>query len=217
MSKKEFDTRWHVLDLTKKEQKQLLNLAKEVIVSEVLPDYVLGKDYDVTDVCVVGSRAYPIEYKRFIRSNSDVDLVVKVKWRDGVKISPVMRKEVSLQRKFFFKGVVVHLYLANFTHDCSYAQYGYVLPYYSLKEGKYYLPSKVDIIAKIQRKFHIHKETLTCMRCGKELSANEMHIIRFNEPHTRVDLRGVVCSKCLHELLEKELSFMEVIHGKTEK
>lgn len=208
-----FDTTWHIFDLPQEEQDKLKDLAVGIVRSEVFEDYEEGKDYEVVDVCVVGSRAYPLEFRRFIRPTSDVDLVVKVKWADGIKVSPVMKNAVSLESKFFFKGAIVHLYVATVSHDCSYAQYGYALPYYSLVDGEYYVPSKLDIILHLQRKFHVNPQTLKCMRCGKELSANDMHIIRFNEPHTRIDLRGVVCSKCLTELMENELNFMEVLHG----
>lgn len=213
-----FDTTWHIFDLSQEEQDRLMDLAVDIVQREVLKGYELGKDYEVVDVCVVGSRAYPLEYRRFIRPTSDVDLVVKVKWSDGVIVSPAMRKRaVSLESKFFFRGAIVHLYIASVSHDCSYVQYGYALPYYSLMEGEYYVPSKLDILLHLQEKFHIKPQTLECMRCGKELSANDMHIIRFNEPHTRIDLRGVVCSRCLTELMENELKFMEVLRGNRQK
>ena len=204
---------WHVFDLTDEEREQLMSLATGVVENDILREY--QGYFDIVDVCVVGSRAYPLEYRRFIRPTSDVDLVVKVRWQDGVKVYPAMqRKNVLLEDKFAFKGAIVHLYIASHTHDCSYSQYGYSLPYYSLMFNKYHLPSNVDIMARMFYKFHITPTDFKCMRCGKELSPTEMHIVRFNEPHTRIDRRAVICSKCLVELLEGELKFMEDLNGR---
>ena len=73
---------WHILDLDEYYKNSLKEWLELSFAWHFDRHRIHRQCYHLSDILVIGSRAYPPEYKHLIRSDSDLDILMMVEFTD---------------------------------------------------------------------------------------------------------------------------------------
>ena len=130
-------TNWHILDLDEYHRDSLLGHLKTSLEWHFYRHRIHTHHYQLRDILVIGSRAYPPKYKHLIRSDSDLDILMMVEFTDFYPIpEPHIRSYSTKSEVDWLKGIRISVRITD--------KYPQSLPYYSLVKQEFYIPEDLS-------------------------------------------------------------------------
>ena len=127
---------WHILDLSESQRTRLLEWMKMSIGWHFGRHGIAPVWVRLKDILVIGSRAYPLEYKHLIRPDSDLDILVIVTFTDFYPYPAPHEMSYTTKSRMEFDGIRISVRITD--------RYPQNLPYYSLVKQEFYIPEDLS-------------------------------------------------------------------------
>ena len=131
---------WHITDLST-EKKEFLRAMLEMVFYEHMRRLCYAESpLTIKDILIIGSRAYPPEYKHLVRDDSDLDVLIIAEPKD---FRPYPRPS-ELSFLTFWDGLRITIKITD--------RYPTALPYYSLTKDTFVIPTDLSKFKEILKK-----------------------------------------------------------------